>query len=156
MNAISVRLGAWLLAAVFAFAAGCGPSGPPRPKTYPVSGTVTYKGEPVADANLNFQLLTGSCSAFAKADAAGRYELMTFVQGDGAVPGDYLVSITKYEAPPPSGPSTINENYVPPGSNVPPAPPKNLLPKKYSQLKSSGLTAKVDEGSNTVDFKLAD
>jgi hypothetical protein len=37
--------------------AGCGPAGP---KTYEVSGTVTWNGEPVADGYINFYPLDGT------------------------------------------------------------------------------------------------
>lgn len=144
----------WQLAAILALAAGCDQSDPNRPKTYPVSGTVTYNGQSLADANLNFQHAAGSASAFAKTDETGRYELMTFEQGDGAVPGDYKVAITKYPAPPTIAVASVGD-YVPPDNRAR-SPAKNMLPRKYSNPKSSGLTATVTEGSNTVDFKLAD
>lgn len=155
MNAISVWQGIGLCAGFLALSIGCGDSGPKRPKTYPVKGTVTYNGEPVVDANLNFQLAVGSGNAFAKTDSEGKYELMTFEHGDGAVPGDYRVSITKYElpAPPPARPSTAG--YAPPPRRAA-SFSKNLLPRKYSNAVYSGLTVTVVKGRNTLDFELVD
>jgi hypothetical protein len=155
MNAISVWQGIGLCAGFLALSIGCGDSGPKRPKTYPVRGTVTYNGEPVVDANLNFQLAVGSGNAFAKTDSEGKYELMTFEHGDGAVPGDYRVSITKYESPPPPPARPSMAGYVPPPRRAA-AFSKNLLPRKYSNAAHSGLTAKVVAGRNTFDFVLAD
>jgi len=155
MNAISVWQGIGLFAGFLALSIGCGDSRPGRPKTYPVSGTVTYNGEPVVDANLSFQLAIGSGNAFAKTDSAGKYELMTFEHGDGAVPGDYRVSITKYESPPPPPARPSMAGYVPPPRRAA-AFSKNLLPRKYSNAAHSGLTAKVVAGRNTFDFVLAD
>jgi hypothetical protein len=37
---------------------------------------------------------------------------------------------------------------------VEPAAPKNLLPEKYADQKTSGLTATVKEGDNSFDFPL--
>ena len=90
-----------------------------------------------------------------KTDASGNYALMTFQAGDGAVPGDYNVGITKYERAATTG-SSSEEDYVPVERGQSPAPAKNLLPAKYANPAKSGLTAKVIEGSNTFDFQLTD
>lgn len=147
--------GACLLMAALALTIGCGKSGPPRPKTYPVSGTVTYKGEPVGDANLNFQLADGSAFSMAKTDAAGKYALMTYEPGDGALPGEYKVGITKYEMSTVTGSGPEAPDYEPPEGDVA-APAKNLLPTKYSNPQTSGLTATITEGTNTFHFDLID
>ena len=79
---------------------GCGDSvDPNRPKTYPVSGTVTQGGQPVADANVTFHSKDGSRGAVGVTDANGNFQLTTFTAGDGAVAGEHEVSITKYDQP---------------------------------------------------------
>ncbi|MHB8900145.1 MAG: carboxypeptidase-like regulatory domain-containing protein [Thermoguttaceae bacterium] len=137
--------------------AGCAPPAADRPATYPVTGVVTYKGEPVADANVNFQLAGGSGYAVGKTDAAGKYTLMTFVDGDGALPGEYKVAITKFEqtAQASAAPDT-SEEYAPAEQSEEAAPAKNLLPAKYANSETSGLTATVTEGPSTADFELTD
>lgn len=154
-KATRARVGTWLAVGTAALLIGCTDSHPDRPKTYPVTGTVTYKGEAVADANLNFQLVGSTGYASAKTDTSGNYALMTFQAGDGAVPGDYNVGITKYERAAPTG-SASEEDYVPVQRGQSPAPAKNLLPAKYANPAMSGLTAKVVEGSNKFDFQLTD
>lgn len=150
-----------LLAAVLVI--GCGKSGDPsRPKTVPVSGTVTLKGQPVAGAQLVFQPDGSNPGATGATDADGKYTLMTFQSGDGAVPGQYKVSITKNESVASgSGPSIdpktggMTSDYVPPTPGAKPAEAKNLLPPKYAQASTSGLTATVKEsGGNQIDFPL--
>jgi hypothetical protein len=80
-------------------------------------------------------------------DTNGRYQLTTFDTNDGAAPGDYKVIVRKIQ--------------VISGANSPPAtddavgqPPdeKWLLPAKYGQSESSGLTATVKENAAN-DFK---
>ncbi len=153
----SVLLGVALL-----LLAGCtgGDTGT-NPKTYPVAGTVTMGGTPVAGATVSFQLADGSRSAVGITDEGGKYKLTTFAADDGAVPGDYKVSVFKLEGgkveSAPVGQlasGEISESYDP---NVKPATaaPKHLLPEKFANTAASGLTAKVAEGGeNKFDFDL--
>ena len=145
-----------MVLALGACVSGCEPladSG--RPKTYPVSGTVTMNGSPVANAILSFQLADGSGSAAGVTDSQGRYELTTFAPGDGAVPGQYGVAITQFEKPPAStGVPDDHPDYNP---NLPPFVAKNLLPERYAAPDSSGLTATITEGRNEgVNFELTE
>jgi hypothetical protein len=133
---------------------GCG--GPSYPTTYPVSGVVTYRGQPVADAILNFSPSDESLPAAAgKTDSSGRYSLTTFQAGDGALPGDYKVRVFKYDtpegaAPVYSGPAE-EENYTPPGEQPStPAQPKNLLPETYNSISRTPLSFKVSESQENV------
>lgn len=123
------------------------------PPTYPVSGTVTMNSRPLAGAILNFQLVDGSRGAVGKTDANGRYQLSTFKSNDGAVSGEYRVTVVKYP-PPPSDSSGPGDENTKSGSNVPDAEPQSLLPTKYSNPKTSGLTTTVTRGKNTIDFSL--
>lgn len=129
-------------------AAGC--SRPvDRPATFPVSGTVTLDGRPLAAALVTFQADGARYWAEGKTDAAGGYALMTFAPADGAVPGSYQVAITKYEDAA-SVPEQVRErpDYI----------PRNLLPARYATAKSSGFTATVEPrtgaDANTFDFPL--
>ncbi|MEN6493775.1 MAG: carboxypeptidase-like regulatory domain-containing protein [Thermoguttaceae bacterium] len=154
----------WILASLVLGAAlstiGCGQAKDPnRPDTYPVTGTVTHGGKPVEGAIVKFELADGSRSATGKTDASGKYALTTFGANDGALPGSYKVSILKYEAPPaPAATGDSMANYVPPEvtkNGQQPPPPKNLLPTKYADAKTSGLTATVkSDGENKCDFTL--
>lgn len=80
--------------------AGCAPDGPALP-TVPVTGKVTYKGEPVEGAMVGFistQTIDGkAANGVTKAD--GTYTLETYLtptnKPQGALPGDYRIMITK-------------------------------------------------------------
>jgi hypothetical protein len=136
--------------------AGCGGASgaADRPEVLPVSGTVTYAGQPMAGATVTFKPEeAGQPSAFGKTDAQGRFRLTTFVADDGAVPGSHTVTVQKYTIVAPD----VNEDdpdYD--SSKVKATPPKSHLPEKYSNPKTSGLTARVSAGENDVKLDLTD
>ena len=131
----------------YAFAAlafGC--SGPTGPDTVPATGTVTYEGSAVENAIVVFTP-TGqrdtdqqSLAAQAETDELGRFELSTYVGGEDYKPGietgTYNVTVTKLEV--------VQDMR---------RKPKHLLPKKFSQPSTSGLSVEVTENGDN-DFKL--
>jgi hypothetical protein len=127
--------------------AGCGgPKG--GPATVEVTGTVTLNETPVEGASVLFSPEIGSddhrLASQATTDAQGRFKLTTHVGGgkfkSGIVPGKYVVTITKLD-------TTAAKNTF--------SPPKNLLPPKYADPKSSQLKAEVTTGqSNNFSFAL--
>jgi hypothetical protein len=136
--------------------AGCSsrPVDPNRPKTVPVSGTVTYKGAPVEGATVTFFAQGGGKrGAVGRTDASGQFTLTTFDPKDGAIPGSYLVAIEKsvLEGAPPEG-ATGKAGEEPPAGTV-----KDLIPSKYKDPNKSGLTADVKEGGvKDLKFDLTD
>jgi hypothetical protein len=140
--------------------AGCGEGGAPAGSpAYPVTGVVKLNGQPVAGADIVFNLKDGSGSSFGRTDASGNYQLTTRKSNDGAPPGDYLVAISKAEAAPAPEEATIPQdspNYNPfVGKAAPVKPkPKTGIPSQYADAKTSGLTARVLEEKNTIDFNL--
>ncbi len=70
---------------------GCGDGYPAR---VPVSGAVTFQGKPLSGANITF-LATASDgkSASGKTDENGKYQLSSYSTNDGAVAGDYIVTV---------------------------------------------------------------
>lgn len=147
MNRILSRLGdvsASLAVALMlcAAAAGCGSSGPPMAS---VSGKVTYKGQPVPKGLVAFYPTTpDGRNATGNIEADGSYTIQTETPGDGAILGDYRVAITARD--------DVILDYIP----KKPIPPKRLAPAKYESPETSGLTVKVESGSNTKDFELTD
>lgn len=112
-----------------------------RDPTVPVSGTVTFNGQPVAGANVTFIPASGR-PATGITDDSGVYKLKTFEENDGAVVGSHKVTISKSSAP--AGNSAEELKSM-----------KSELPEKYNNPESSGLTAEVKEGQDTpIDFKL--
>lgn len=154
MNKVAVRSLAAAITLGLVVVAGCGQGAPKRegPPTYPVTGTVTQNGAPVAGATVRFELADGSKASTGLTDAQGEFKLSTFASGDGALAGDYRVTIVKMEGK--GGAQAVSEddpNYT--GAEDE-GEMKNVLPEKYSNVKTSELTATVAEGPNSFDFPL--
>lgn len=152
-------------------AGGCGGEGAgDNPETAPVSGTVTLGGTPVAGATVTFHPSVASepgqpaqgNAAFGLTNAQGQFQLTTFDSNDGAVPGDYKVTVTKLNpaADENNVASVESEEYVPPEviegpAAVVNAPPANFLPEVYAKPASTTLNAKVTAGQdNNIPLEL--
>ena len=127
-------------------------------RVFPVTGTVTYKGSPVADASVVFQSSDPKTpvSASGKTDSSGNFSLRTYEASDGAVAGKHKVIVMKAETDPvdPSYNDTSSPNY---GKTPPKVATKYLVPQKYSTFDKSDLTADVSEsGKNQVALELKD
>lgn len=98
---------------------------------------------------------------------SGTYKLTTFAAGDGAVPGEYKVAVTKLERTAASAGAAgsagglasgdLAADYEAPKEvegAAEPSTPKSQLPAKYANAETSGLTATVSEGPNNIDFDL--
>jgi hypothetical protein len=121
---------------------GCG-SQSEHPETVPVQGKVIFNGQPVPRGTITFQPDDGQ-TATGEIQPDGTYRLGTFAEKDGAVPGHHKVMIIANDADPTKMP----------GSSPGYKPPKDLIPKKYSQLETSGLEATVTKDKSTYDFEL--
>jgi major membrane immunogen (membrane-anchored lipoprotein) len=130
-------------------------------KRYRVSGTITYKGQPLEKGTISFYPTTpdpkGINNGANSTIVNGRYSLSTLGDEDGAFPGDYLVSIESKDVDFKKAESNV-QGGVFKQDDVAKAyrSAKNLIPDKYSNYDTSGFTAKVKESSNTFDFELVD
>jgi carboxypeptidase family protein len=137
---------------------GCSSSS--RPPTYPVTGTVTLQGKPLAGAAITFVPTGEGEAASAITDSDGKYALTTWEAGDGARPGEYRVKVSKQELAA-VDPAKLVQNlsieeeqkiYV---ENKKPAPPaRRLIPGKYENDETSGLVHKVEDKPTTFDIKI--
>lgn len=160
-----------MFALSISFMFGCGSDDSGHPPTYPVTGSVRLNGKAVDGATVTFFLTEGKGSAVGSTGADGKFSLSTFSPNDGAVAGQYKVSITKYSTAVPVNPTTPPQgqiasgaidvaNYAPPatsggGTSGGTSGPKNSLPAKYANADSSALRALVsDQGENKFDFEL--
>ena len=140
---------------------GCTPQteDPDRPDTYPVTGVVTYNGEPVEGATVTFMATAeGGRGASGTTDSSGKYSLFTFVAGDGAIAGNYAVKISKTNGGTVANTAEEAKAMMEAAAGGPPkmSEIKDLLPAKYKAPQTSGLTAEVKAGDNKFDFELTD
>jgi hypothetical protein len=140
-------------AALLSGVIGCGGGGR---RVEPVTATVTYKGEPVADATVTF-ISEGAepVTAFGRTDAQGTAKPTTPQLGDGVVPGKQKVLVEKVQiigGPPPGQESS---DYAPPDAVAPKT--KDLIPAKYKLPGTTPLSVEVaTSGSNDFKLELAD
>jgi hypothetical protein len=125
---------------------GCGGAKEGQLPTAQVTGQVTYRGKPLERGMVKF-LPTQAAGegvrvAYGIIDERGRYRLGTYGQGDGAVLGDYQVTVT-------SRPDETSRNPL--IRRV-----ASTIPIRYADPVQSGLTAHVESGGNTYDIDLKD
>jgi len=136
------RRGLVLSATLTVLIGSCGP-GEVHPPTLPVQGKVTYDGKPVPKGTITFQSDAGH-AAVGEIQPDGSYRLGTFAKDDGAVLGHHKVMIVANTGDPTKMPGS-SPGYV---------APKDLVPKKYAQLETSGLEADVSKEKTSWDFDL--
>jgi hypothetical protein len=158
-----------LLAAVAPLAAGCGGA---QGKTIKAEGVLTYKdGTPIGSAMVLFEPKDKegrSASGFTDKD--GTFELTTFNSGDGAMPGEYVVVVTKKsaaataEAAPvaagASGAASVTKamkDWHSKGGSKGGAlkATENTLPAVYADMKTSPLRWTIQPGGPRIELKIS-
>jgi hypothetical protein len=128
--------------ALAAGAAGCGQRTLDLQKTYPVSGKLTMKGEPVAFAIIYLNPREGmGAKGTGYTGADGTYSVRTFSSSemDGAVPGEYEVEIEGYYGPTFMGPQPQA------GEKPTPIPP---------EMRKPGTVVVIEANDNQVNIDL--
>lgn len=133
--------------------AGCGPN---LPRCFPVSGTVTVDGQPVAGGTITFYPEAGR-SAMGKIEADGSYKLTTFRDDDGALPGRHAVTIKATTVSGPAAPESFEAELAQANSADKRSGPLSDLARSRKVLArdQSPLTADVAEQANQIDFALS-
>jgi len=117
---------------------GCG--GSDHAKLAAVSGTVTYKDQPLPTGMIVFYPENGRSAAGEIVDGEIT-NVTTYEPGDGAPVGPVKITVTSIQV---DGEGTQ-------------AKTKSLIPQKYADPSKSGLTATVNAGEkNVVDLNLTD
>lgn len=135
---------------------GCSQSGS-GPATYPVTGTVTYNGQPVEGATVAFQAADGSHGAVGVAGADGKFEVATSAAGGGLIPGEYKVTISKYKTDSAPAQDIDGMHASPEDVGQMAVESQNSLPARYADAAESGFAATVKEdGENDFTFNMTD
>jgi len=118
--------------------AGCSKSGD---SLVPVSGRVMVDGKPAAGAAIVFHPANAANGTHpvAQVDANGDFQLTTIRSGDGAVPGEYRVTLTWYVSAPRRKGLEGEESAV-----------RNLIPDKYARSESTPISTTVRPEANEL------
>ena len=145
---MSVFFRAVLLVAVTIIAAGCGSQDDRKPM-FPISGRLTFKGEPMTGARVGFHPLNDpdprAVRATGTAGEDGRFALTTYLTGDGAPAGEYAVTIY-WPGKRPKG------QALEPGEDA--EMPPDRLNRAYADPKTVKLRATVRAEPNAIEFNL--
>lgn len=134
--------------------AGCGRSD--RPSLGRVTGTVQYNGQPVAAGTIIFEVANARSANGTIADGK-IVEVTTYDPGDGVPVGEARIAVfataagggaaPASPAATPDAKAVIDRNYM--GSA------KSLIPDRYNDPATSGLTWTIKAGENVVELSLA-
>jgi hypothetical protein len=130
---------------------GCGSGVEMKPtleRVAPVSGTLTYKGQPLESYQVIFLPTDGRRPGVGVTDAAGKFKLGTNDVGDGAPLGANKVSLAFAS---PSSDDSASASPIDDPALLP--KPKISIPSKYGNPETSGLTQEVPSGGLS-DLKL--
>jgi len=127
-------------------------------KRYSVSGTVSYKGEPVPKGNVSFIPTTPGAREATGAITDGKFTLTTATPDDGALPGSYKVTVIASEADMSESAKIAGGGMFHHDAAFAKAVKnaKNLVPPKYKLPDTSDLSADVKAQSNKFTFELKD
>ena len=126
-----------------------------RPQVYPATGVVFYQNKPVAGATVMFESTDagtkpgGGLVAIGHTNSAGMFRMKTYNEYEGVVVGSHRVSVTKMDYVPAKRPPGVDPNV-----DIPPIA-TSVLPQKYKDFATSGLTASVTpKGSTQIRLDL--
>lgn len=144
---------------------GCGDDGG-LAKRYPVSGKVTYKGEPIKKASINFIPNDPEGHPAGGKIENGEFVLTTLNSDDGAIPGKYKVTIDDRELDREAMRATADAEAKKKGVEYNVIPQhlqagalkkmKSSLPGKYQIASTSDLEVEVKPQSNSFPLELKD
>ena len=108
-----------------------------------VEGVVTFDGEPIDRAKVSFYP-TDARASIGYTDDQGHYRLRHTRSANGALIGKHKVTVQ----------TRIDKKDDEPTSKYGGKGREEFLPPRYVNQKKTELTATVESGTNTIDFKL--
>lgn len=134
------------MAVITTMTGGCGSR---RPEMAAVVGTVSFDGQPLAHGVLTFES-PGMRPATARVVDGRIVEATTFRTGDGVPVGTHMIAVFARDntrAKPDSDPG--KQTFAAEGMVG-----RSLLPRRYNVPATSGLSATITAGSNTLSLSL--
>jgi len=116
-----------------------------------VRGTVTLEGKPLVGAVVSFHPVSKDGGvALGATDRFGHFGMKTPGLGNGVVPGEYRVTVTKLASEEKMMDPDEAKQYTSQTGKLPPSPKvTNLVPAKFASSETSGLSATVKPGATT-------
>ena len=147
-----------LFSIVSILAVGCGSSD--APSLFPVTGTVTYQGGPVAGARVTFIPDGKGAIAMATTDTTGKFTMKTGTL-PGVVAGTCKVTVALND----SAEGGLNKNMSPEDMQklqmdgkledmLKKAEKGSLLPPEYGKVDSTPLSFEIKKSSNDIPIEL--
>ncbi len=144
---MSHTVGHWLLLFVAMLASGCA-GGTTLPDLVPVTGTVTYAGQPLEQGLIIFEPADPGIGQPATGRIeAGEFKMLTSVSSPGIVAGSYKVRIESREQLAEEDRPDLTKEYTPPVL-------ASLIPERYSRFETSELETDVVAGMGPLRFDL--
>jgi len=106
----------------------------PRVPVFPVSGKVTFKGQPATGAKVALHPVTGGIEGIApygRVGDDGTFTITVYEPGDGAPEGDYVATVQWFKQ--------VGESAGP-----------NVIPKQYSSPATSPVKVSVKGGPTEI------
>lgn len=125
----------------------------------PVSGRVTYKGQPLADATVMFHGESTHATAHAITDDKGEFMLTSREDDDGVLPGSYKVTVGKYNkvARQPISAEEYAKMAKAEAMKKSFGLAESLVPPQYGNPSRTPLRVEVPRGGiSTVELQLSD
>jgi len=125
--------------------AGCRKSGL---EMIPIQGQVSYNGAPLQNVTQGIVRYSPKEPGTTAREATGRIQpdgtfvLTTFKGGDGVVAGEYNITVTANSSP------MLTREQTESGAKS--APPKSMIPEKFRNASTSGLTDTVNSSHSGV------
>jgi hypothetical protein len=122
----------------------------------PVTGKIIYQDQPVANARITFhnKATEGGRSATGRTGPDGTFSLTTFKTDDGALPGDYIITVSLVESGAADEISVENDDMgadygammdAAASGDMVKARGENKLPEKYADVLESGIERSVSD-----------
>jgi hypothetical protein len=138
---------------------GCGGSG--RPPLGEVTGTVSYNGQPLQSGTIVFEV-DGARPSTGKIVNGQITEVTTYDPNDGVPVGLARIAVFAVDGsgaspgPAPAETPAGDPDSYKPGANYMDAGSRPLIPAKYNDPSSSGLTWQIEEDENVLRLNLSD
>ena len=125
---------------------GCGGAEAP-PKTVKIEGVVTFEGQPLDQGKVTLHPSLTAVEGVPRRVATGeisggKFTLSTFAPGDGAIPGDYKVTVESIV-------KEVTMEEFNEGKRE-----ESAIPDKYRNSLTSGVTATIPDQAEPYQLKI--